>query len=514
MTELRIPSQWGGQSELWRGLRDVSVEGGVLDPADPDNPARRVITHDPGAALTVRWRVIQDRDGRPNAAERTNYRPWLQPTYVHLLGDTVFITPERDADPISLDSPVSVDISAPEGWEVASDLQRETLPLRDLWSSVIVAGDFRVSTFQIDGADVRVAVRGDMNDAVFRDATRTAILSNLEYWGAPGEPYLVTALTLETSPGWTSLGGTNLGDAFAFFSTVDAPEDTLRRILVHEHAHTWVPSRLGGLTQGPEQPGDYWFSEGFTDFVTTRAGLLSGAWDVDGAIAHWNDFLTEYMENPERAAPNAAIRDGFWTSAELNRLPYLRGKLYAGLIDHTIRVETGGAQDLDDVLFALRADPSGGPAAATFVDAVREVTGVDITDLHARHIDAGEPIMLPPDNFGSCDVVESGEEPVFVYGMELAENPDGDGFVIVGVDPEGPAAGVFEPGMIILERVAGTFGDATTDTAFRVLADGQEQVLSYRPTNGEVAQVQRLVPADGAVADPACFEVLAGRARS
>ncbi len=513
-TRLDLPSNWGGEDELWNGIAQLSVDGGTLQPAAPDVLVERIVTHAPGAALTLRWQIIQDREGAPTAAARDNYRPWLQPDYVHLLGPTIFLSPERDSDPLDADSPVQVSFDVAEDWAFASDLERENLSYGDLSTSVIVAGDFRISEQVIDGGPVRVAVRGDMLDEQIMSVTRTAVEGNLAYWGADGEPFLVTALPIEVEPGRSSFGGTNLRDAFAIFGTNNVPDEIISRVLVHEHSHTWVPGRLGRLTQGPAQPGDYWFSEGVTDFVTTRAGLLSGAWDADGAISQINEFLAEYMASPARENPNTAIRDGFWSSAEHQRLPYLRGNLFALLIDQTIYAETGGTQDLDDVLFAMRDAPEQGLVAHTFVDFVQEVTGLDITDLYQRHIIDGETILLPADTFGSCGVVESGMQPVFVYGMELRENPDGEGFLVETVDPEGPAAPAgFEVGMVVIERVGGAFGDATQDSAFRVqTAAGEERVLSYRPTNGEMEQVQRIIPAEGDLMTNGCAERLAGRA--
>lgn len=515
-TVLVLPDSWGGEDELWRAIADLSVSGGVLEATDRDAPARRTVRHQPGAALNVTWRVVQDREGEPTAASDDNYRPWVRPDYVHLLGQTIFVTPQ-DA-PAGL---VQVTFQTPQGWALASDLEGGADSFADLRQSVIAAGDFRIATLDIAGE--RVAVRGDLDDALIIAATEAAARGNLIYWeeelmdwadsyfAQAGSPYLVTALPLIAEPGRSSFGGTNLYDAFALFGTTDTPPDILQRILVHEHAHSWIPSRVGGLPDGEDEAAGYWFSEGFTDFVTTRAGLLGGAWNIEEAISQWNGFLDEYMSSPRRAAPNTAIRDGFWTDFHLQRLPYLRGNLFAARIDHEIRTVTEGRYDLDDVLYAMRADPPAPSAPEAFVDQVLAVTGVDIAELHQRYIVQGETLIMPAGTFGACGTVETGVAPVFVYGMTLTENPEGSGFVIETVDPDGPAAGVFEPGMILLERVAGAVGDATRESAFRVRHDGAEKVLSYLPTSGEMAEYQRLVTAAGAGDDMDCFAALAGK---
>lgn len=516
-TELALPDEWGGEGELWRGVADLSVAGGVLLAADDATPAQRIIRHQPGARLTVSWRVIQDREGEPTAAVGDYYRPWIRPDYVHMIGHTIFLRPTGVEA-----GPVGVTLTAPQGWALASDIEAGADSLSDLSQSVIVAGDFRITTLDVAGE--RVAVRGDMDDAMIVEALEGSARGNLiyweeelmdwpdPYWTPGGSPFLVTGLPLIVEEGRSSFGGTNLFDSFALFGTANTPADILRRILVHEHVHSWVPKRLGGFpADAGEERAGYWFSEGFTDFLTTRAGLLGGAWEIDEAIGQWNEFMAEYMASPVRGAPNTAIRDGFWSDGDLQRLPYLRGNLFAALVEYEIRTRTGGDYDLDDVLFAMRADPPAASAPEGFVDAVRAETGVDITALFERHILRGETIILAPDTFGACGDVETGEEPAFVYGMTLAPNPDGEGSLIAAVDPDGPAAGIFEPGMVILERVAGAIGDATRDSAFRVLQSGEEQVLSYRPTTGEMQAYQRLVPADAAGSDMECFGALAGR---
>lgn len=504
-TELVLPRSWGGEDRLWQAIAELDVAGGTL--FEGDDPAQRTVRHAPGAPLSVSWHVIQDRAGRPEAIADNNYRPWIQPGYVHFLGHTVFITPaERETDT------VRVVFDYPEEWALASDLEHGVSGLVALEQSVIVAGDFSVETAIIEGAHLRVAVRGNMNAGQIMLATQAAVGGNFAYWGADGSPYLVTGLPLIVAPGRSSFGGTNLLDSFALFGTSDVPPELVQRILVHEHAHSWVPAMVGGLPDGADEPMGYWFSEGFTDFVATRAGLLAGAWSIEGAIGQWNEFLSEYMASPVREAPNTVIRDDFWTDAGVQRLPYLRGNVFAALIDHSIRIETSGAMDFDDVLVAMRENPPSTSGAEGFVEAVREVTGLDIADLHRQHIVNGETIILARDTFGACGVVEAGVEPVFDYGMELDGREDGEGFVITAVDPDGPAAGIFEPGMILLERVAGAIGDATQRSAFRMLIEGEEQVLSYLPTNGETAPIQRLVPAPGASRNPSCFERLAGRA--
>ncbi|MAL11395.1 MAG: hypothetical protein CMF74_17260 [Maricaulis sp.] len=508
-TGLDLPDFWGGESELWRVVHDLQVSGEDAAFAPATAPERREITHAPGAELVVRYQVVPDRSGPPRAATDDYYRPYAEPGYVHLIGHTIFAEPDRDRE-----AGVRVDLVVPNGWALASDLQHDGLDYTALGASVIVAGDFRVETRRVSGADIRIAMRGaiDVDDTTFMNQVETVITGNLAYWEAEGEPYLVTVLPLEADEGWTSIGGTNLDDSFAMFVTTDADLETLTRILAHEHTHTWNIKRLGGALPG--DPGDeaagYWFSEGFTDFLTTRAGVRGGIWPAQTALAHWNVVLAENASSPLRDAPNAVIGEQFWQNRDAQRLPYHRGEIFAALVDHEIRTRTGGEFDLDDVIMAMRDAADEGPAPARFAATVLSVTGVDISGLVTRHIENGEPVELARDTFGPCGTVETVDEPVFDYGMTGDRNEDGQ-FVISAVDRDGPAwpAG-FRPGMVILERLEGAVGDASVDSVLRVRSEAGTQDLRYRPATGETRRLQRIIPAEGDLAANGCAARLAG----
>lgn len=506
-TILGLPSFWGGEDELWTGITGLSASGedAVLTPGD--SPESWTLTHAPGAAIALDYQVIQDREGAPSAAGDDSYRPFVQPDFVHLIGNTFVILPDNSRE----DETISFAFNAPDGWALASDLEHGVADVDALMASVIVAGDFRVMTQEISGAPVRVALRGalEIDDQTLMDNLAHVIEANLEYWDASGEPYLVTVLPLEAEPDWISIGGTNLADSFAMFITTNAEIDTVKRILAHEHTHTWNVKRLGGPLEGEtEEPAGYWFSEGFTDFLTTRAGVRGGSFTAEQGVAQWNEFLRDYASSPVRTASNDAILDGFWTNPDIQRLPYLRGQVFAALADARIREETDGAQDLDDVMHAMLDSAEDGPAPSRFIEVAQAVTGVDLSHLHQQHIMDGEMIWLPEEAFGGCGPVETQDEPVFVYGFTLGENENGER-IITAVEPGSSAeAAGFEPGMFMVQRVGGAYGDARVESVMRIrIVEGEERDIAYWPTNGEVLRVQQIAFSGD---EAACRAALAG----
>lgn len=509
-TGLILPNNWGGQDALWGAIDDIAVvsDGGAVTIQPGDDPSRLVLTHAPGAELSLSYTITPERTGEPQAALGDYYRPYVEPDWVHLIGHTVFAVPDSDTD-----FSVAIALRAPQGWTLASDLEQGELDVSSLLTSITVAGDFRIRESMVDGASQRVAIRGDhaFTDAEMAQSVDQVLAANAAYWGAEAEPFLVTVLPLEAEPGHMSVGGTNLGDAFAFFTTDNADPSILLRILTHEHVHTWIPGRVGGAINGEEEAAGYWFSEGFTDFLTQRTAVRAGLWTAETALESWNAALEENFNSPVRDAPNEAIMSGFWADADYQRLPYHRGMIFAALVDQTIRAATDGVQDLDDVLAAMRANPPELPAPLAFAEVTQAVTGVDISELIERHIENGEPVTLPANTFGACGVTEIVEEPIFVYGMTGARNEDGR-FVIAEVDPDGPAAPAgFEPGMVVVERLEGAVGDATVDSVLRMEThDGQIIDLRYRPTNGETRRLPRIDIADGDLATNGCTARLSG----
>lgn len=504
-TLIHLPNEWGGEAELWNNIGHLEISGDEARLEDGDTPYQRVAHHAPGGDVTLRYTLSPDRPGEPEAARGDYYRPVILPTAVHLIGTTWIAIPD------TITEAITVDLNAPANWTLASDLEHGDLTAQSLAESILVAGDFRIETRTINGAELRVAIRGEhvASDVEFADMAEAVLRANQAYWQSPGDDFLISVLPLVTEPGASSIGGTNLFDSFAFFATDNAEIDILKRILMHEHVHTWNPGRLGGLTDGPTQPGEYWFSEGFTDFLTQRAGVQGGVWDAETAVRNWNESLVENASSPVRDAPNSAIETGFWTDGDFQRLPYHRGMIFAALLDHRIREHTAGTQDLDDILFALRETADAGTAPSRLAAVIEAETGLAVADLVQRHMIDGVPVDLPRETFAACGPLETFEQPVFDYGMTGYRDEEGR-FIIDSVDPNGPAAPAgFEPGMRIVERVEGAVGDASIDSVLRVELNNEIQDLRYRPTNGEILRFQQIMLPETDLPD-ACTALLAG----
>ena len=474
-TELRLPDSWGGQNELWRGIEGLAIVSGA-EMRHGDAVNLRVLSHAPNARIHVRYRVIQDWDGVPNAEQGNAYRPVIQPGYFHIIGDAALVTPG-----LHLATPVRVrKRGMPRGWSFASDLEHPGLALGRVWASVTVGGDYRIHR----GVDrnIRVAIRGEwrFSDRSFVERVNEIITGHRRFWNDRSSPYLVTVTQIAApDPGWLSIGGTGLDDAFAFFATPNAEAQPIARTLAHESFHTWIPGRIGGMPDEGEA-GSYWFSEGFTDFYTGRMLVREGIWTPRDFAEDLNEMLNAYAQSPVRDAPNERILADFWSDRAVQQLPYQRGRLLATIWDARLR---GHGRGLDEVVREMRERALAGDPlkAAEMFPIVAEWGGVDVRADIETHVEQGAPVLLPEDVFAPCGRIITREVAAFDRGWN-SEALRSNGGVIVGVDPALPAyAAGLRDGMVFVRRDAGVIGDAETPITYVVRDGDDERAITYLP---------------------------------
>jgi predicted metalloprotease with PDZ domain len=389
--------------------------------------------------------------------------------------------------------------------------------LDDLLESASLGGrDVAVATQNVAGAPLTVAVQGKWSFTPAELLARVGRIVAAEhaYWGERTIPFLVTvAPTPDAGPGAVSYTGTGRGDAFSILSTPNLDLAQATRVLAHEYMHHWVAALLGG-TPETDEARDYWFSEGFDDYLTARVLLRSGIWTPAEWFANKNEVLLRYATSPARGASAAEIAAGFWKNEDVGQVSYDRGHLLALLIDGRIREATQGRLDLDDVLRVQRrlARHRGPTAAALLPLAVRKVAGIDVRPEIERYAVRGERVVLPFAAFSFCGWVGSAKRAGFTRGFDIAAT-EAAAMTIHGVDPSGPAyAAGMRDGMKLLKREAGTLGDSTREIAYRVADKGSERVIRYRPEGRERFDVQQVTPdLDAAEHWPSCRRILAGR---
>lgn len=497
-TTLGLPGQWAGSDSLWHQVEDVRVDGATAVRAEREEA--RVITHAPGAALTVRYRVRSAYAQEPGI-DYHKALPLILPGWFFFHGEGVFAAPEGREN-----APARFAWSGfPPEWKMASDLDHlagaRPGTVTDVVESVAIgAPDLAVVRREVGGAPIVVAVRGawDFAPEAFADAVEGVVRAENALWGETGRPFVVPLAPLGVSSRGLSYTGTGRGDAFSVASTAGFPLASASRFLAHEYMHTWIGGEIGGSPE--EGASAFWITEGFSDFYAGRALLRAGLWTPADFVAELNRVLMRNASSPARALPNAAIGERFWTDQNVQQLPYDRGHLLALLLDHRIRAESSGRADMDDLMLAQREyavrnaqEGTRVDAAALFPVVARESLGIDFAEELARHVERGVPVTLPADLFGSCTRVETVTQPEFHRGFDLAAT-EANGMRITGLDPASPAyAAGMRNGMRIIRREAGTVGDASVEVAYRVDDAGTERVFRYLPEGKGRVTIQRFV---------------------
>ena len=497
-TILDLPDEWGGQTGLYHAIQDLRPVSSVTI-SDGEDTAHRVLNYLPRALVHIEYVVFQDWVGEPRAENGNPYRPIVQPGYFHLIGSTFLATPRLNDT-----TPTFVHLrDLPHGWHFASDLEHHGLVLGHAAPSVAVAGDFRV--VHARDHNIRVAMRGQWSftDTEFANGVSDIVAAERAFWGDPSTPYLVTVTQL-VSPdnNWLSIGGTGLGDAFAFFATPNAGYQQIARTLAHEGIHTWIPAEVGGMPDGEAEIPDYWFSEGFTDFYTGRVMVRGHLWTPAAFAADLNQMLNEYASSPVRTEPNSRVVADFWHDETVAHLPYQRGRLLATIWDARLRM-TPAHHDMNWVLLEMRRRARGGAGqhAVPLFETVMREQGADISADVAQYVERGAPILLDENIFAPCGRVTTRDVPAFSRGFDITATSANNN-VISGVDPSLPAyAAGLRNGMVLIRRDGGTIGDSEHEIAYVVRDGDGERTIRYMPHGHGQITLQQLVLDDGLAGD-------------
>jgi predicted metalloprotease with PDZ domain len=498
-TVVNLPANWGGETELYKAIRDLKiVRGGRMEAAEA--AWQRVILHKPNATIELRYRLVDDAASASSRPKETgnDYRARFTKTHFHVLGNTVAL--QSECVPLSAPARFQI-VGMPKGAAFASDLEHQAMGRKltqlDLVESILVGGDFRV----IDaGGGARLAIRGTWStpDTVWRDKFNAIARAQRAYWRAGDEPFLVTVQQVaESEPGHISVGGTGRSDAFAFHATPNAPIDTIVKIMSHEMMHTWVPRAIGLLPR-KDEPLSYWLSEGFTDWASWRVLVRGGIWAPEDFALAFNEAVKDYEGSPVKALPNQAILERFWAEQPVQRLPYLRGMLLATYWDGEVQRATKGAKRFDDVLFEMqrlaKIDEGSVHRSAPILirDAMKNVAGLDIAKDVERFVDAGEAVAIDEQHFAPCGTFATLQRRTFHRGFDIEATLKSDN-TIMGTVVGGPAynAGLRD-GMKLVGRRGGQLGDSRKEIGYEVLDQGEKKTFRYMPEGEGVESFREL----------------------
>jgi len=293
-------------------------------------------------------------------------------------------------------------------------------------------------------------------------------------------------------------------NAFAMHVSRDftIPGDGFDFLVGHEHLHTWVPGRFGSMGDAQEEAHHYWFSEGFTNYLTHRLLVRSGVWNLERYAEAVNNVIAGYLSSKATGLNNAQVAKGFWSDDDTQKLPYQRGELLALKWNEKLRARRG-APSMDTLLQSLQTKKPTGNALA----ADRLTTAV------ARHVPAwkqdfervivrGHHPEFTPGLLGPCFEKRTVGLPEFDPGFDVEASWKAK--VVTGVR-EGSAA--HAAGLRDGEALRGysiTRSGPRRNAEISVLRDGQVVKVAYKPVQAGKRPVPQYFVKAGADGNAAC----------
>lgn len=415
LTKFGWRARWGGEDHLWQWAQDFKVSSATS--ATKISGGEWEIASRPHAHLEVSYRVVSAYEDDPTVEDFDQPKPIVRPEWFYAVGNTVFGFPKgRDKYPVSFRWQTnSRDI------KFASDLehlaiQSRTGTIDDLEDSILIGGrELRLFPPE-DGSGVRLAIIGSytFSPEHLDRLTRRVISAEREFWRADAaEAYLVSIAPLKGTPDLMSFSGTGRGDGFAIWVDERTPLESLIWLLAHEYFHTWNPGRLGHIPSNiASDPSDFWFSEGFTDYYARALMVRAGVITPEQFIEQWNEVLSDYAASTVRNLPQHLVAEQFWEDGSVQKLPYQRGAMLAALWNAQMTTQSGGKQNLDDVVRdQLLAARNSSENPVRLFRSVAQLRGLHTSEDEKRYLERGETIELPPGTFGECAVVVSEPRP-------------------------------------------------------------------------------------------------------
>lgn len=340
----------------------------------------------------------------------TNRTRHVDDTHAFLSGSTVFLYVHELRD-----QPVEITVKAPEGWKVATGLEpAPSVPnvftaadYDTLVDSPFEIGLHETYTYTVDGVPHEIVIWGTQpKDAekLKSDFTKITKVQKDLFGTFPYTRYVfLTHIAPELGGGTEHLNSTIIQTRPQVFEEDDRYERFMG-LVSHELFHTWNVKqfRPQGIKPYEYQKENYttllWLAEGTTTYydslLVARAGVISSDTYLKGLADVFKGELTRpgrTRQSLEDSSFDAWIKFNKTTPDSINSTVsfYTRGEMINFVLDAHIRRATSGAKCLDDLMRALyqKFPAAAGPYSTQDVLSIlKEISGQDFTDFHARHI--------------------------------------------------------------------------------------------------------------------------------
>ncbi len=317
---------------------------------DTDKPEIKTVRYTPNTVVRIYYQFEETRDGEIEA--ENYYMAIVNKKYFHFYSDTFFILPAWD-----LNTECNIRIAwnhMPSNWNLANSfgvnqkIQEVKIPLWKFRHAVFAGGDYRIYQRMIGQSPVYFAIRGQWNfpEDQLCDFSTNIFNAERKFWNDYSSTFTVEiVLPMEEKDSQIATSRTN---ALSLFLSPDKTLDyQLKQSIAREYFHNWLGD---GITFADPQELIYWFKEGFASYygrlLLLRARLIS----LDEYVNQFNQVLRQYFTSPVRYEKNERLVKEFWSDEDLNKLPFLRGDIFASNINCAIMKNSNGQKSLDDLM--------------------------------------------------------------------------------------------------------------------------------------------------------------------
>ncbi|MBI1354610.1 MAG: PDZ domain-containing protein [Acidobacteria bacterium] len=319
----------------------------------------------------------------------------------------------------------------------------------------VLLGRFEETSFEVDGATLRVVAAGAPTRSVISELQATlrrlAKAAGQLMDGLPFERYTMIYVFSDEDG-----GGMEFRNGSIIFGPADCRQCALPGLTAHELFHLWNVKRIRPASMEPvrfDEPiptPSLWFAEGVTstyaEYLQISAGL-AGPNSLPGRIER---LINEYESRPAtrtQSAEQAGIEAWFERYPEYGRADrsasyYLQGEIIGHLLDLEIRHATANHASLDDVMRRLNRDYAEHGRPFEDLEAIErvatEVASTDMAPTLESLVRSADPV--PWERYlGYAGYRLAEEETVRADAGMTLSNAAGQGVVVAEVAVGGPA---------------------------------------------------------------------------
>lgn len=189
----------------------------------------------------------------------------------------------------------------------------------------------------------------DIADEKIKDSVAEIIETQRSFFNDFDFPYYVISLIQGNN---SSMGGRALQSSFAAFLPNRVDYKDFYLLFAHEYFHNWFGGKISNTENDVDDKLNYWWQEGFTDYYARVLAMRSGGISIEDFMSECNELLSNYYLSPMINEPNALIKDSFWKDNDIQKLPYLRGFVFALYLNGCIK-QNDGRKSIDNITFDL-----------------------------------------------------------------------------------------------------------------------------------------------------------------